>query len=256
MKEMSVAKIFLFIPMTLVCFLFTQLLVSQNLSENSPFPLGEKLSFRVSWSNVLEAGNADLTVSSGESRSKDVLRLVLQAKTSQTLTGTYSFKDEFVSEFDVKLWAPRSFRKNFTEKTRVVDEKVDFDQLNRYAIVTQSKTGSRKIAIETGTQDPISALYALRTIALRPGMMLSFPVMDGGRTFQLDARVMAQELITTKLGSFNSHRIEVRIRPVDANSSERNIVLWFSNDQRRLPVLATIALPIGAVIIELIARTP
>jgi hypothetical protein len=253
---MSAAKILIFIPMTLICFLFTQSLRSQSPSDNSPFPLGEKLSFRVSWSNIMEAGNADLTVSSGESGSKDVLRLVLKAMTSPTMTGTYSFKAEFLSEFDVKLWAPRSFRKNFTEKTRVVDEKVDFDQLNRYAIVTQSKKRSQKIAIETGTQDPISALYALRTIPLKPGMLLSFPVMDGGRTFKLEARVMAQELITTKLGSFNSHRIEVRIRPVDANSSERNIVLWFSNDQRRLPVLATIALPLGGAIIELIARTP
>jgi len=222
-KDMSAAKIFIFIPMTLVCLFFSQSIRSQSPSDNSPLPLNEKLSFRISWSNVLDAGNADLTVSSGDSRSKDSLQLVLKARTSQALTDTYNFKDELVSEFDLKLWASRSFQKNITEKNRVVDEKVNFDQLNRFAVVTQSRQPSRKIAIETGTQDPISALYAMRTIALKPGMMLSFPVMDGGRTFLLEAKVMGLELITTKLGSFSSHRTEVRIRPVDSSSSERNL---------------------------------
>lgn len=204
----------------------------------------------------MEAGKADLTVSNDDSKRKDCLRLVLKAMTSQSLAGVYDFKDEFVSEFDTRLWAPRSFQKNFTEKARVVNERLDFDQVNRYAVLTQSKKAAHKIVIETGTHDPVSALYAMRTIALKPGMMLSFPVMDGGRTFQLEARVVSLELITTKLGSFNSHRTEIRIRPVDSSSGERNIVIWFSNDPRRLPVLATVALPVGAAVIELIARTP
>jgi hypothetical protein len=253
---MSVAKISRAILFILVCLWFSQPVRSQSPAENGPFLLGETLSFRISWSNSVDAGNADLTVSSGDPRSKDVLRLVLKAATNQNLAGTYSFKGEFVSQFDTKMWAPRSFRKNFTEKARIVDEKVDFDQLNRYAVVTQSNKPSRKIAIETGTQDPVSALYAMRTIALKPGMMLSYPMMDGGRTFQVEARVIALELITTKLGSFSSHRTEVRVRPIDSSSSEKTIVIWFSNDQRRLPVLATVALPVGAAVIELIARTP
>lgn len=253
---MSAAKICIVVPLALICLLFPSSLRSQSTSDNSSFSSGEKLSFRISWSNVMEAGKADLTVSNEDSKRKDCLRLVLKAMTSQSLAGVYDFKDEFVSEFDTRLWAPRSFQKNFTEKARVVNERVDFDQVNRYAVLAQSKKAAHKIAIETGTQDPVSALYAMRTIALKPGMMLSFPVMDGGRTFQLEARVVSLELITTKLGSFNSHRTEIRIRPVDSSSGERHIVIWFSNDPRRLPVLATVALPVGAAVIELIARTP
>lgn len=255
-KKMSAGKIFLLAPMTLICLFSSQSLRSQSPADNSPFPPGEKLSFRISWSNVVDAGNAELTVNSGDSKSKDVLQLVLKAMTSPGLSGKYSFKDEFVSEFDLKLWAPRSFRKNFTERTRIVDEKVNFNQVNRFAVLTQHQMSSQKIVIETGTQDPVSALYVMRTIALKPGMMLSFPVMDGGRTYLLEARVLGLELITTKLGSFNSHRTEVHIRRLDSSSSEKSIVLWFSNDQRRFPVLATIALPVGSAIIELTARTP
>jgi len=255
MKKMSAVKICISVALTLICLLFSQSLRSQT-SDYSPFSSGEKLSFRISWSNVMEAGKADMTVSNGDPKRKDSYRLVLKAKTSQSLAGVYDFKDEFISEFDTRLWAPRSFQKNFNEKARVVNERVDFDQVNRYAVWTQSKKPAHKIAIETGTQDPVSALYAMRTIALKPGMMLSFPVMDGGRTFQLEARVVSLELITTKLGSFSCHRTEIRIRPADSSSGERNIVLWFSDDPRRLPVLATVALPVGAAVIELIARMP
>jgi len=229
---------------------------SQTQVNSPPFPIGEKLSFRVSWINAIDAGSADLTVSHGDSKSKDLLRFELKALTNPNLIAGYDFKDEFISYFDPGLSAPRSFHKNFTEKSRVVDEKMEFDQVNRYVVVTRSKKIARKISIETGTQDPISSLYAMRSIMLKPGMTLSFPVMDGDRTYQLEARVIGQELITTKLGNFNSHRTEIRIRPVDSSSNERAIVVWFSTDQRRLPVLATVSLPVGSAVIELIARNP
>jgi hypothetical protein len=229
---------------------------SQSQANNFPFPVGEKLSFRVSWSNTIDAGSADLTVGQANSTGNDLLRIQLKALTSPNLSNNYSFKDEFVSYFDLGLSAPRSFQKNFTERKRVVDEKMEFDQVNRHVVVTQSKKIARKFSIETGTQDPISSLYAMRIVTLRPGMTLSFPVMDGERTYRLDARVTGQELITTKLGNFNSHRTEIHIRPVDSSSSERTIVVWFSSDQRRLPVLAMVSLPVGSAVIELVSRTP
>ena len=253
---MSSARILKTAVLILLCISLCQSIQSQNQANSPPFPVGEKLSFRVSWSNTIDAGSADLTVGYGDSKNKDLLRLELKAVTNRNLIESYIFKDEFVSYFDLGVSAPRSFHKNFTEKSRVVDEKVEFDQVNRYAVVTRSKKLARKMSIETGTQDPISSLYAMRTIALKAGMTLSFPLMDGVRTFQLEARVIGQELITTKLGSFNCHRTEVRIRPVDSSSSERVIVVWFSNDQRRLPVLAMFSLPVGSAVIELIARTP
>ncbi|MFN8008738.1 MAG: DUF3108 domain-containing protein [Terriglobia bacterium] len=254
--DLATAKLLSLIAFCCAGIFLTGALSSLVSSENSPFAPGEKLSFRISWSNTVEAGNADLMVHNGNPGNKDEVRLVLKASTSPNLGGAYTFKDEFISDFNMQLWAPRSFQKNFTEKTRVVDEKVDFDQINRYAVVTRSKTLSQKIQIETGTQDPVSALYAIRSTALRAGMTLAFPVMDGGRTFQMEAKVNALELISTKLGNFNCHRLDIRLIPVSGSSNEKNIVVWFSNDQRRLPVLASIALPVGAAVIELTARTP
>jgi hypothetical protein len=55
---------------------------SQSQANNFPFPVGEKLSFRVSWSNTIDAGSADLTVGRANSTGNDLLRIQLKALTS------------------------------------------------------------------------------------------------------------------------------------------------------------------------------
>ena len=184
------------------------------------------------------------------------LKLELKAKAAPGVAGTYLFSDDFVSHFDAAFGAPSLFEKNFTEKKRVVKERLELNQLHRFATFTNSKNQSKRIPIELGTQDPVSALYVLRTLGLRSGVQVALPVLDGGRLYYLDARVTGSELITTKLGSFGTSRVEISIRRDAVLLSDKKITVWFTTDARRIPVLASVALPIGAAVIELTAQTP
>ena len=87
-------------------------------------------------------------------------------------------------------------------------------------------------------------------------MQVAFTVLDGGIEYTLVARVVAAELITVKLGSFNAHRVEVSLRRESGPIANRSITAWISADARRLPVLVTVALPVGAAVIELTSATP
>jgi hypothetical protein len=224
-------------------------------ADGSPIQAGEKLSYRISWSNVLEAGIAELSVTPS-SKVPHALKFELKASTSAALAPTYPFTDEFVSHFDTVLSAPALYEKSFTEKKRVVREQVNFNQLLRLATFTNSKNQSKRVPIEVGTQDPVSALYVLRSLGLTPGVQLAFPVLDGGTLYFLDASVAGTELMTTKLGSFKSSRVEVSIRRDGRVLEDKKITVWLTTDSRRLPVLASVALPVGAAVIELISQTP
>lgn len=224
-------------------------------SGSLPFPVGEKLSYRISWSNIVEAGSADLSVTAEDGRPNG-LRLQAKAVTAAAVAASYPFKDDFVSHFDALTRAPWLYEKNFTERKRVVRDRVTFNQAQRTALYTNSKNQSKQIPIEGGTQDPVSSLYALRTIGLTQGMRVTFPVLDGGIQYALEAHVVAEELITVKLGSFTAHRVEVNLRRESGPVTNRSITVWISSDARRLPVLVSVAMPVGAAVIELVSVTP
>ena len=220
-----------------------------------PFHAGERLSYRISWSNIVEAGTAELTVTAEEGKPTS-LRLQAKALTATAVAASYPFKDDFVSHFDTLSGCPWLYEKNFTERKRVVRDRVTFNQAQRTALFTNSKNQSKQLPIGLGTQDPVSSLYALRSLGFTPGMQVTFPVLDGGIQYALEARVVATELITVKLGSFNAHRVDVRLRRESGALANRSITAWFSTDARRLPVLASVALPVGAAVIELTSVTP
>ena len=229
--------------------------VAESPSSSLPFQAGEKLSYRVSWSNIIEAGTAELHATAEDGRPNS-LRLQAKALTAAAVAANYPFKDDFVSHFDTLTRSPWLYEKNFTERKRVVRDRVTFNQSNRTALFTNSKNQSKQKAIELGTQHPVSSLYAIRGVGLTPGMQVAFPVLDGGIQYILEARVVAAELITVKVGSFNAHRVDVSLRRESGPMANRSITAWISADARRLPVLVTVALPVGAAVIELTSVTP
>ncbi len=220
-----------------------------------PFQSGESLTYRVSWANIVEAGTAQLNVTSAPG-APNLLRLELRAKPAASMAATYPFSDEFVSHFDSILRAPSLYEKNFKERERSIKERIAFDQARRIATFQNSKKQSKSLPIELGTQDPVSALYALRCLGLSPGVQATFPVLDSGIKYWLEARVTGIELITIKLGSFNAHRVEINLRKESGMIENRQITAWFATNARRLPVLVTVALPVGAAVIELAGQAP
>jgi hypothetical protein len=80
-------------------------------------------------------------------------------------------------------------------------------------------------------------------------------VLDGGKTFQLDVRVTASDLISTALGSFNTHRVEASLRRDGVSLTDKRITIWFTSDNRKVPVLASVSLPVGSALIELTSQS-
>jgi hypothetical protein len=236
------------------CLILTPV-IAEPPSGGLPFQIGEKLAYRISWSNIVEAGSAELSITAEEGKPNS-LRLQAKAVTSAAVASSYPFKDDFVSHFDALMRAPWLYEKNFTERKRVVRDRVTFNQAQRTALYTNSRNQSKQIPIEPGTQDPVSSLYALRSLGLTQGMQVTFPVLDGGIKYALEARVVAEELITVKLGSFKAHRVEVNLRRETGPVTNRSITAWITSDSRRLPVLASVAMPVGAAVIELVSATP
>ncbi len=251
---MDPARVFLSVAFGCAWLFCTTFSVKSNGVE-LPFRPGESLSYRISWSNIVEAGSAQLRVTAVDGK-PNLLRIALKATTSAAVAATYPFSDDFVSYFDTVLRAPSIYEKNFTERKRVVKERITLDQLQGLALFTNSRNQSRRLQIDLGTQDPVSSLYALRSLGLSPGMQVTFQVIDSGNKYWLESRVVGTELITIKLGSFNTHRVEISLRKENGRTGNQSITAWFTTDASRVPVLLSVAMPVGAAVVELTERTP
>jgi hypothetical protein len=220
-----------------------------------PFRAGEKLTYRISWSRILEAGSVELLTTQAGPSTPGTFRLQLKATTTPAVSSIYPFKDEFASLFDPVTGLPSHFEKNFVERKRIVRETVDFDHFGQTAFVFTPGKPRQKLPVEWGTQDPLSALYLIRGLTLKPGLQISFPVLDGGKTYRVDLQVVGSDLISTQAGSFSTQRLEVRLRRGAALLNDKRLTLWISTDDRKLPVLLAVNLSFGSALIELTSRS-
>ena len=59
------------------------------------------------------------------------------------------------------------------------------------------------------------------------------------------------ELISTALGSFAAHRVEAVLRRAGSLLRDKKMTFWFTSDPRRIPILASVSLPFGSLLVEL-----
>ena len=100
--------------------------------------------------------------------------------------------------------------------------------------------------------DLISALYYLRTLALKPRTQFELVLSDSGRVYRVPVRVIETKRMKSVLGNVSVTRLDLEVfgkdRPVQGKGQ---MSLWFTNDKRRIPVLARIISDIGTLEITL-----
>ncbi len=208
---------------------------------------GERLQYRVSWEKILVAGTAEVSVKN----SNNLFEFVLRAQSSAALDTLCNLTDEMTSRYDPVSGFPILYQKKFTLKKKNVSETTQFNQLGRSARWQALDKPARDLNIEVGTQDPVSALYSIRNLGLKPGMILYLPLFDGGRKYLLEARVTGAELVSVSIGSFKTIRVEVGLSADGRTIPNKKFVIWLTDDSRKMPVLASIQLPFGSGLVEL-----
>ena len=220
-------------------------------SDPPPFEVGEHLTYRVSWAETLEAGRAELRVTSRDSKGSGAYRLVLDASSTSAIASVYRLQFQCSSLFDLDQGVSREYRESFKENGRTVRESLVFNHGGGTASYVNSRKESSQLTIELGAQDPVSAIYLVRSLGLKPGLRLLFPIVEGGEAYQADVTVAGSELISTALGSFPAYRVEAVLRRGGSLLNDRKMTFWFTRDRRRIPVLASVALPFGSLLVEL-----
>ena len=202
---------------------------------NFSFPQKQTLTYSVDW-RVFPAGTAVLHFETQENR----IRITANADTIGAINLLFHVSDHFQSTFDRQKGCTEEFDKQTVEGRRQVNSTLRIDYGQNKAILDEKNqvTGQTK-HVETPVPgcvtDLLTGMFYAASQQLTPGRSFVMPVVDAQKTVPVTMRVESREEIKTSLGTFKT----IRVQPTaDAGvvKNRGNIWIWYTDDERHLPV--------------------
>lgn len=221
-----------------------------------PFAAGERLTYELSWMGVT-AGTAVMAVEPADPiDNHPILKLLTTAQSSPFVTKFYPVSNRVESWVDAESLVPQRMQFQRREGKRRNDFEYTFHQAQ--GKVTAVKDGqSVELDIVTGTQDAISCLYYARaTVPLIPGTSAHVNVHHDKKNYTLEVRVEGIDRLEGVWGTREAVRLLVVMPFQGIFLNEGNVRVWFSNDERRVPLLMKAKVIIGSVIAKLVDGFP
>ncbi len=134
------------------------------------------------------------------------------------------------------------------ETRRTAD--VSFRSKERVAKIAYTVNGSKgNLQFPYGNDglDLAGAVYLMRQLPLRQDMPMCFDVYGIRRIWRVSGKVVAREHVSLPLGEFNTWHLAGEAVRMDNHQMRREIHVWITDDERRLPVVALGAIDLGAV---------
>ncbi|MGD0892396.1 MAG: DUF3108 domain-containing protein [Terracidiphilus sp.] len=199
------------------------------------FPQKQTLTYSVDW-RVFPAGTAVLHFEAAGDREK----LTASADTVSAINLLFHVSDKFQSTFDRTSGCTQEFDKQTVEGRRKIDSTLKLDYTQAKSILDEKNlvTGQSKhleMPITGCLTDLLTGVFYASSQPMELGKSFVLPVVDAMHTVPVTMKVEGRETIKTTLGTFNT----LRVQPTaDAGvvKNRGNIWIWYTDDERHLPV--------------------
>lgn len=200
----------------------------------------------------ISSGELTLSANPAQLRGQETYKLQMAVLSNAFFSRFFLVREHLTSWIDPRSLRSLRFEKHAVEGRRVRDELVEFDYENGVA-----RMDGTRVLLEDASLDSLSSVYYLRTIPLDGDPPVELPVFSGEPCL-LRVDVQARETIVTPAGTFQTIRIEPRSAGEGLIAKGKNLVLWLSDDERRIPVQIRSKLKVGTLLGRLLSieRTP
>lgn len=194
--------------------------------------------------SILGTAGGDLTLSAKETEiaGKPAWKFELSAVSGEFLSKFFLVRDYLASWVDPGTFQTIRFEKHTVEGKRVRDELIEFDYPRKVAV-----RDGKSIPIADATLDSLSSVYYIRMLDLAPGRPVQLTVVSK-RMFPLSVVVLGRETVTTPAGTFRTIRVEPRSPSEGLIGKGKNLVLWLTDDERKMPVQLKSKLKVGTLL--------
>ena len=214
-----------------------------------PFAIGETLTYDVSWSGYLTAGTAVLGVKEKKSSyNSTAYYIVAEGQPTSILAKLYTLyykMDSLVDAFTLlsqrgSLFSQEGKRRRF--QSTVFDRSTNVAHFE----MQTSSVAKDDLKVAAGTQDVLATIYALRAATIKTGDRISVAATDRGKVYSVRFDVGAVEHVSVPMGASEAWKVGVTITDEANQPVGKNIALWITNDQRRLPVQLMADMKVGS----------
>ena len=215
-------------------------------NDGYPFNIGEKLIYDVSFAGI-KAGKAFLEVlEDNKNNNPDEIHIRFVAKTSFPFSSIYSIDDQIDTWIDIKSLHTNKIHKSIKQRnyTKESETKIDYKK-------SISITNKDTILINGYLYDPYSLFYLLRTKPLILGEIIKINTFSGKKVTPIQIITKTEETINTITGSFNCLVIKPFREGKTLLKNKGDMMIWFSNDKKKLPIQIKIKLQYGSMLLKI-----
>lgn len=219
----------------------------------APFGAGETTRYSALWAG------AGMNVSAGEitlSVESPPYTFVARGDTAPWMTRFFEAHDTFSTKTDARLLPEISARdqregSRHLERTFLYDHRSGVVRIGRSREAASSEEGI-SLPLAAGARDVVSAVFYVRTLPMSPGDRYLFPVNEGGRNLVVELTVVGRETIAVQGQQVSAIRAEPKMRRRAERRRPIQASIWFSDDERKVPLALDLDAPFGRVRLELV----
>jgi hypothetical protein len=216
------------------------------------FPQKQTLTYAVDW-RVFPAGTAVLHFEAAGDRE----RLSADANTAGAINLIFHVGDRFQSTFDRTQGCTYEFDKQTVEGRRQVNSNLRVDYAQGKSILDEKnlvngQTKHLEVPISGCLTDLLTGVFYASSQPMEVGKSFVIPVVDAMHTVAVTMKVEGREEVKTPLGTFKT----LRVQPTaDAGvvKNRGNIWIWYSDDDRHMPVQMRARLFWGTITMRLVS---
>jgi hypothetical protein len=169
-------------------------------------------------------------------------RITSVAKSSRGFSRIFRVRDEIETVVARSDFSTLRYTKRLDEE----DDKIHEVTTVENGVATRVRKKVKKVDVPRPVYDPISVIYFLRTVDLTDGKVHELPLVADGKLYMVRTRVLRRETIETPAGSFRTIVVEPEMESAGRKREEK-LLIWYSDDERRIPVRIRSEIKVGAI---------
>jgi len=204
----------------------------------------ERLDFEISWVGI-SVGAAYIERTGVE---KPIIRTGVDS--TGWISRVYKVEDRAYSVMD-NQGIPEHFEIR-QQNGRKTAHKEAFFGNGTIRYIDHKRGETRELKAEVVYYDVLSGFQQLRGMKIQPGSSLFLNIFDSGKTGRMEVKALRRESVETPDGSVPALVVKPELITEGLFRHEGSILIWLSDDERRLPLRVETKMAVGTVVARLI----
>ena len=215
------------------------------------FQSGEWIKFRIHY-GIFNACYATIELNDTIINNKKLFKSTAVGRTTGLARLFFKVDDIYESIFERDFVKPIKSRRDIDEGGYTKDIEIDYDYVNKKAIVNDLKKNEIKyVTIKQNVQDIISTFYFLRNHfdikKLTENDFITITMFFDAENYDFKMKFIGYENVKTKFGVVNCLKFEPYIQSGRVFGDSGDLYLWVSNDQNKIPIKIEANLRVGSI---------